>query len=79
MSFLYLLLITIFSRYSKYTMEALRSMASGEQIDRQRSDRWPHHEKREPGEPGSGLKVKFDPWEDEDDFSDTEGVMEELQ
>ncbi|KLO10176.1 hypothetical protein SCHPADRAFT_795168, partial [Schizopora paradoxa] len=58
-----------------YTLAALKSMASGNQLDSQRKERWPHHDKVVmPGEPGPGLKVSFDPHEENSDHSDTEGV-----
>ena len=60
---------------AKYTLQALMSMASGNQLDIQRDERWPHH--TQPGKPGeqSTLKVSFDPWEEDSDYSDTEGMM----
>lgn len=32
-----------------------------------------------PGEPGPGLKVSFDPYEEDSDYSDTEGVLKDTQ
>ena len=64
----------------QYTLAALKSMASGNQLDSQRKERWPHHDKVvAPGEPAPGLKVSFDPYEENSDFSDTEGVLNETQ
>lgn len=55
-------------------------MASGNQLDSQRKERWPHHDKVVmPGEPGPGLKVSFDPYEEDSDYSDTEGVLKDTQ
>ncbi|KAI6034344.1 hypothetical protein BKA83DRAFT_4188596 [Pisolithus microcarpus] len=49
-----------------YTMLALISMASGEPIDMQRAPNAPLNR--------AGVRVHFDPWEEDDDFSDQEGV-----
>ncbi|KAI6163017.1 hypothetical protein EDD17DRAFT_1693935 [Pisolithus thermaeus] len=61
-----------------YTMLALMSMASGEPIDMQRERRWPNRTSTSgaPNAPlnGAGVRVHFDPWEEDDDFSDQEGV-----
>ena len=53
-------------------------MASGEHIDIQREKRWPNRTLT-PGMPnapqtGAGVKVNFDAWEEDEDFSDQEGV-----
>ncbi|KAI6047401.1 hypothetical protein EDC04DRAFT_2876436 [Pisolithus marmoratus] len=62
-----------------YTMLALMSMASGEPIDMQRERRWPNRTSTNTSAPnaplnGAGIRVHFDPWEEEDEFSDQEGV-----
>lgn len=49
------------------TMLCLKSMALGDTLDVQREKRWPN-------QTGSGTKVVFDPYQ-EDEFSDTEGVL----
>ncbi|KAJ7180189.1 hypothetical protein C8R43DRAFT_972124 [Mycena crocata] len=55
-----------------YTLLALREMASGETLDRQREYRWP----KQTGEIGQpGVKVKFAPHEEDSDYSDQEGAM----
>ncbi|KAJ7129568.1 hypothetical protein C8R44DRAFT_777095 [Mycena epipterygia] len=56
-----------------YTLLALREMASGEPLDTQREMRWPNRT----GNPGtnSGVKVQFNPYEEDSDFSDQEGVL----
>ncbi|KAJ7507915.1 hypothetical protein B0H11DRAFT_1969295 [Mycena galericulata] len=56
-----------------YTLLALREMASGEPLDTQREMRWPNRT----GEPGNnvGVKVQFQAYEEDSDFSDQEGVM----
>lgn len=46
-------------------MLCLKSMALGDTLDVQREKRWPN-------QTGSGTKVVFDPYQ-EDEFSDTEG------
>lgn len=53
----------------QYTLSALKSMASGNQLDIQRDERWPNRMDAE-----SKLKVQFKPWE-EGDHSDTEGLI----
>ncbi len=54
----------------------MKTMASGNQLDSQRKERWPHHDKTVmPGEPAPGLKVSFDPFEEDSDYSDTEGIL----
>ncbi|TDL29582.1 hypothetical protein BD410DRAFT_780030 [Rickenella mellea] len=58
-----------------YTLLAMKAMASGNQLDVQREERWPHHNKGDVITPGSALKVQFNAWEEEEDYSDTEGVM----
>lgn len=58
-------------------MLALASMASGEPVDMQRERRWPQHTPVSvPNVPqnGAGVKVNFESWEEDDDFSDLEGV-----
>lgn len=59
-------------------MLALVSMASGEHIDIQREKRWPNRTLHAgtPSAPqtGAGVKVNFDEWEEDEDFSDQEGV-----
>ncbi|KAJ3538717.1 hypothetical protein NM688_g6478 [Phlebia brevispora] len=52
-----------------YTLMAARSMASGEPCDAQRERRWPSRSSvTEP-------KVNFEPWEEDSDYSDTEGLF----
>ncbi|PSS05408.1 hypothetical protein PHLCEN_2v3897 [Hermanssonia centrifuga] len=50
-------------------MVALKSMASGDPIDVQREKRWPNHAS------ATEPKVVFQPWEEDSDFSDMEGVV----
>ncbi|KAJ7764971.1 hypothetical protein DFH07DRAFT_810985 [Mycena maculata] len=56
-----------------YTLLALREVASGEPLDTQRELRWPNRT----GEPANntGVKVKFEAYEEDSDYSDQEGVM----
>lgn len=58
-------------------MLALQSMASGDPIDMQREKRWPNRTANNTGTPqtGAGVRVNFDAWEEDDDFSDQEGVF----
>ncbi|KAG9317407.1 hypothetical protein JVU11DRAFT_1606 [Chiua virens] len=62
-----------------YTMLALQSMASGDHVDLQREKRWPHRTGTNATtgttQSGTGVKVNFDPWEEDDDFSDQEGLF----
>ncbi|KAF8138415.1 hypothetical protein EV363DRAFT_1313880 [Boletus edulis] len=60
-----------------YTMLALQSMASGDPIDMQREKRWPSRTSNNTGTPqtGTGVKVNFDAWEEDEDFSDQEGIF----
>lgn len=48
-------------------------MASGNQVDIQREDRWPNA--TEPSATGAGLKVNFPEWMEDSDYSDTEGLF----
>ena len=48
-------------------------MASGNQLDAQREQRWPKQTHRD--QKGSSVKVKFRPWEEESDYSDMEGAF----
>jgi DNA polymerase III epsilon subunit-like protein len=56
----------------QYTMRALAAMAGGEPLDMQRERRWKTLD--EEGR-SSGLKVNWKPWEEDSDYSDTEGVL----
>jgi hypothetical protein len=62
----------------QYTLLAMKEMASGGPLDLQREKRWPNRTGNTayPCAPqtGAGVKVKFEPWEEDDDYSDTEGV-----
>jgi hypothetical protein len=50
-------------------------MASGDPIDAQREHRWPDHLAMPlPGASGT-LEVKHQPWEEDSDYSDTEGLL----
>lgn len=62
----------------------MKDMASGNQLDAQRELRWPNKTLDQPTvneaapnppQAGKGLKVKFRPWEEDNDFSDMEGIM----
>jgi hypothetical protein len=54
-----------------YTLLAMKSMASGDPLDIQREKRWPNRT----GTAGShGVQVQFQPWEENSDYSDQEGV-----
>ncbi|KAJ6539439.1 hypothetical protein B0H19DRAFT_1179101 [Mycena capillaripes] len=53
-----------------YTLCALREMASGEPLDTQRERRWPNRLA-----PNSGVKVPFQDYEVDSDYSDQEGLM----
>ncbi|KAG1892368.1 hypothetical protein F4604DRAFT_1565189 [Suillus subluteus] len=61
-----------------YTLLAIKEMASGDPLDMQREKRWPNRTGNTayPTAPqtGAGVKVKFEPWEEDSDYSDTEGV-----
>ncbi|KAN0097512.1 hypothetical protein V8E55_001958 [Tylopilus felleus] len=60
-----------------YTMLALQSMASGDPIDMQREKRWPNWTANTAAAPqaGTGVKVNFERWEEDNDFSDQEGLF----
>ncbi|KAJ6602552.1 hypothetical protein DFH09DRAFT_1470295 [Mycena vulgaris] len=57
-----------------YTVLALREMAGGEPLDMQRETRWPNHT----GDNNAGVKVEFEPYEEDSEYSDQEGVMGRL-
>jgi len=65
-------------QYLQYTLLAIKEMASGDPLDMQREKRWPNRtgNTTHPTAPqtGAGVKVKFDPWEEDSNYSDTEGV-----
>ena len=48
-------------------------MASGNQVDSQREERWPNS--TEPSSTGNGLKVNFPEYVEDSDYSDTEGMF----
>ncbi|TFK55940.1 hypothetical protein OE88DRAFT_1652472 [Heliocybe sulcata] len=54
-----------------YTLLALKSMASGDPLDLQREQRWPNHTEGAV----NGVKVQFQPWEENDEYDDVEGLM----
>jgi hypothetical protein len=47
---------------------AVRSMARGEPLDMQRETRWPN-------QTNPDIEVEWKPWQDDSDFSDTEGIF----
>ncbi|KAF9534229.1 hypothetical protein CPB83DRAFT_843895 [Crepidotus variabilis] len=51
-----------------YTMLAMQTMADGDTLDIQREKRWPSQTK-------TGLKVDLEPWQEDDDYSDQEGIF----
>ncbi|KAL5508312.1 hypothetical protein ACEPAH_5931 [Sanghuangporus vaninii] len=57
-----------------YTLLALKSMASGNQIDVQREERWPGQTEAS-ALLGSSFKVKHKPWDLDSDYSDMEGAF----
>ncbi|EGO01874.1 hypothetical protein SERLA73DRAFT_150940 [Serpula lacrymans var. lacrymans S7.3] len=62
-----------------HTLQALTAMASGDPLDIQREKRWPNRTDTansiNGSHVGAGVKVQFQAWEDEDDFSDQEGLF----
>ena len=51
-------------------------MASGDPVDLQREKRWPGRiGEPTPQGPTKGMKVNFLPWEEDSDYSDTEGML----
>lgn len=53
-------------------------MASGDPIDMQREKRWPNRTTNSTTgiqQTGSGVKVDFEAWEEDEDFSDQEGIF----
>ncbi|KAL0949458.1 hypothetical protein HGRIS_009512 [Hohenbuehelia grisea] len=58
-----------------YTLLALQSMATGEQVDMQRERRWPNRTGPTICYGTTNLKVKFHPWEEDSDYSDEEGLF----
>ena len=53
----------------QFTMLAAKSMASGDPCDSQREKRWPSRSS------ATEPKVVFHPWEEDSDWSDTEGLF----
>lgn len=60
----------------QYTLLAMKSMASGNVLDKQREERWPNRTIIGDTAAGttSSFKVQFDPWEIDSEYSDTEGI-----
>jgi len=59
-----------------FTFEALKAMASGPPLDIQREERWPGRTALEPGSRAPAtVKVQFKPFEEDSDYSDTDGVL----
>jgi hypothetical protein len=54
---------------SQFTLMAVRSMAGGLPLDLQRECRWPN-------QTNPVIEVEWKPWQDDSDFSDTEGVLD---
>lgn len=48
-------------------------MASGNQLDAQREERWPNQ--THANQKGTSVKVEFKPWEEDSDYSDMEGAF----
>lgn len=56
-------------------MLAMKSMASGDPVDLQREKRWPNHTgQAAPQGPAKGVQVEWHPWEEDEFYSDQEGV-----
>lgn len=58
-------------------MLSLKSMASGNQIDHQREERWPQ-QTQNTSEQGSTFKVKHNPYDEDSDFSELDGATSRL-
>jgi hypothetical protein len=56
----------------QYTLLACKEMISGEPLDKQRDIRWPN-------QTGPDLQVKRQPWEEDSDYSDEEGLMPPME
>jgi len=46
----------------------MRNMADGDPVDIQREKRWPN-------QTPAGVKVELQPWQEDSDYSDTEGIL----
>jgi len=57
-----------------YTILAMKSMASGDPVDLQREKRWPNHTGQATPQGPKGIQVDWNPWEDDAEYSDQEGV-----
>ena len=57
--------------FPQYTLLAMKSMASGDPLDIQREARWPN---RTEATGTRGPKVQFQPWEEDSEYSDQEGI-----
>lgn len=55
-------------------MLAMKSMASGDPVDLQREKRWPNHTGQGTTQGPKGVQVDWNPWEDDAEYSDQEGV-----
>jgi len=53
----------------QYTLLACKEMVNGEQLDKQREQRWP--DRTNSGE----VQVQWKPWEMDSDYSDQEGFI----
>ncbi|THH08648.1 hypothetical protein EW145_g2569 [Phellinidium pouzarii] len=59
---------------AQYTLIGLKAMASGNQLDKQRDERWPNQTEGS-AETGSTVKVVHLPWDEDSDYSDMEGAF----
>lgn len=51
-----------------YTLLSMKNMADGDPVDIQREKRWPN-------QTPAGVKVELQPWQEDSDYSDTEGIL----
>ncbi|KDR83650.1 hypothetical protein GALMADRAFT_86044 [Galerina marginata CBS 339.88] len=51
-----------------YTLLSMKNMADGDPVDIQREKRWPN-------QTPAGVKVELQPWQEDSDYSDEEGVI----
>lgn len=58
--------------YMQYTLLAMESMANGDPIDAQREKRWPN-------QTVTGVQVSLKPWQEDSDFSDEEGIFDQIK
>jgi len=68
MSVIFYIFMSLNSLALQYTLLSMKNMANGDPVDIQREKRWPN-------QTPAGVKVELQPWQEDSDYSDTEGIL----